>query len=30
MIVVTLQKRKIFLLRLDLGSENEIDAENNE
>lgn len=30
MLVVTLQNRKIFLLRLDLGSENEIDAENNE
>ena len=30
MISVTLQKRKIVLFRLDLGSENEIDGENNE
>ena len=30
MISVTLQKRKIVLFRLDLGSENEIDGENKE
>ena len=30
MIVVTLQRRKIVLFRLDLGSENEIDGEYNE